>query len=153
MSKTRSYYRRIGFNQNGDMTAHLKAPKPKMNEREFRFRYRDNLVDESLAQMNEFAKLAEARGAKVFFSHPPLPREVFEQSREGLDQLEATIQTRLEMPKLERMEEMTFPVSDFFDTWYHLAGTGVEKRSTLLAERMARQGRQLGNAAPGTAAR
>ena len=141
---TRTYYRRAGFNQNGDVTAHLNVPPPKMTEREFRFRYRDELVRESVAQINAFAQLAEARGARVFFSHPPLPKEVFEPHRAQFDQLEAALKAGLTIPMLEGVEEMTFPVSDFFDTWYHLAGTGVEKRSTLLAERMARQ---AGNAA------
>jgi len=136
---TRTYYRRVGFNQNGDVTAHLTADKPKMSEREFRFRYREELALESVAQINAFVQQAEDRGARVFFSHPPLPKEVFEPHRAQFELLEGALRAGLKMPMLEGVEEMTFPVSDFFDTWYHLAATGVEKRSALLAERMAKQ--------------
>src|SRR5687768_2702235 len=77
---TRLYYRRRGFDHNGDMTAHLSENPRGLQEKEFQFRYREELVDEAIRQVNEFAKVAEARGANVFFSHPPLPSEVFEQN-------------------------------------------------------------------------
>lgn len=128
------------------MTAHLNVPPPKMIEREFRFRYRAELAHQSIEQINAFAKFAETRGAKVFSSHPPLPREIFEPHRAELELLEATLRSDLNTPILENVEEMTFPINDFFETYYHLAGPGVDKRSALLAERMARQ---AGAAGPG----
>ena len=143
MKTTRPFYRRIGFNHNGDMVAHLTVKSPKMTERQFQFRYREELVSETIAQMNRFAKLAEARGARVFFSHPPLPREVFDQNRQQIDRLEAELKSKLVMPQLDRVEELVFPITDFFDTWYHLAAPGVEKRSKLLASRVAQQAKDL----------
>lgn len=145
---TRTYYRRVGFNANGDIVAHLTAPKPKMTEREFRFRYREDLARESFDLINHFVQRAEARGAKVFFSHPPLPKEVFEPHRAEFEKLDSALRANLRIPMLESVEEMTFPVGDFFDTWYHLAATGVEKRTALLGERISRQAGSTAPAAP-----
>lgn len=139
MSSTRPYYRRLGFNQNGDMVAHLNVKSPKMTERQFKFRYRDDLAQETLELINRFAREAGAKGAKVFFSHPPLPREVFEANRVELERLETELTAKLTPPRLDRMEELVFPLDHFFDTWYHLAASGVEKRSKLLASRIAEQ--------------
>jgi hypothetical protein len=136
-ASTRLYYRRKGFDQNGDVVAHLTEQPRGLREKEFRFRYRDELVQEAIGQVNRFAKAAEARGAKVFFSHPPLPREVFVQNRPMLDRLEAELKAKLIVPQLDSAEELVFPVGDFFDTWYHLAATGVDKRTELLASRVA----------------
>ncbi len=136
---TRMYYRRGGFNANGDMVAHLGVQPRGMTERQFSFRYRDELVQETIKQINEFAKFAEARGAKVFFSHPPLPREVFEPNRAQIDPLEKEINAKLAIPQLDTVAELVFPIDHFFDTWYHLGALGVERRSQLLALRMAEQ--------------
>lgn len=154
MKTTRPFYRRIGFFENGvfrngDMVAHLTVKSPKMTERQFQFRYREELVRDTIEQMNQFAKLAEARGAKAFFSHPPLPREVFEQNREQIDRLESELKSKLIMPQLDRVEELVFPITDFFDTWYHLAAPGVEKRSKLLAARMEQQAKRSAQVRPG----
>ena len=139
MKTARPFYRRAGFNQDGDMAAHLTVPSPKMTERQFQFRYRGELVNDTIEQMNQFAKRAEARGARVFFSHPPLPREVFDRNREQIFRLESELKSKLFMPQLDSVDELVFPITDFFDTWYHLAAPGVEKRSKLLAARMEEQ--------------
>lgn len=137
--RTRLYYRRAGFNANGDMVAHLSVKSPGLTEREFTFRYRDELVQEAIRQINQFARYAETRGATVFFSHPPLPREVFEPNRAQIDPLEKELKAKLVIPQLDTAEELVFPIDHFFDTWYHLAAAGVERRSQLLAARMAEQ--------------
>jgi hypothetical protein len=139
VSNSRLYYRRLGFNANGDVVAHLDAKSKGLREREFRFTHRDELVYETIEQINRFSAAASARGAKVFFSHPPLPREVFEQNRTVIQRLETSMIERLKVPQLDSAEEMVYPIEDFFDTWYHLARTGVEKRTRFLAERMAQQ--------------
>jgi hypothetical protein len=135
----RPFHRRTGFNTHGDMAAHLDLKSPGLSEGVFRFRYREELVTQAIARMNDFAKSAEARGAKVFFSHPPLPREIFAVNREHLDKLEARLKAELKIPRLDRMDEHLYPIEDFFDTWYHLAAPGVEKRTRFLAERLAQQ--------------
>lgn len=139
VSSSRLYYRRQGFNANGDVVAHLNAKSKGLREREFRFTHRDELVYETIADLNRFGEDAAARGAKVFFSHPPLPGEVFEQNRRVIHQLDASIKERLKIPQLDSADELVYPTEDFFDTWYHLAKTGVEKRTRFLAERMAQQ--------------
>jgi hypothetical protein len=142
IGRTRLYYRRAGFNPNGDMVAHLKIKSPGLTEREFTFRYREELVRDAIDDINAFAKHAQGRGATVFFSHPPLPREVYEPNRAHIDPLENALRARLSIPQLDTAEELVFPISDFFDTWYHLAATGVEKRSKFLAERLSAKARE-----------
>jgi hypothetical protein len=139
ISRTRMYYRRGGFNQDGDVVAHLtEDPRGLKKDKEFAFRYREELVQQAISQINAFARSAEARGAKVFFSHPPLPDEVFERNRAMIDRLDNDMKARLSIPLLDSTEDLIFPIDHFFDTWYHLAAPGVEKRTTLLAARMAK---------------
>jgi hypothetical protein len=133
---TRLYYRRGGFNHNGDIVAHLSEQPRGLREKEFQFRYREELVEETIARVNQFAKSAEARGAKVFFSHPPLPREVYEKNRATISRLDSELKAKLAIPQLDSAEELVFPVEYFFDTWYHLAAAGVEKRTEILASRL-----------------
>ena len=136
---TKPFHRRTGFNAHGDIVAHLDLKSPGLNERAFSFRYREQLVTQAIGRLNAFAANAEARGAKVFFSHPPLPREIFAANREHLDKLEARLKAELKIPRLDRMDEHLYPIEDFFDTWYHLAAPGVEKRTRFLSERLAQQ--------------
>ena len=139
ISRTRLYYRRGGFNADGDVVAHLSEKPRGPKEKEFHFRYREELVAETISQINRFAKSAEARGAKVFFSHPPLPREVFAKNRAMIERLDGEMKSRMVIPRLDQAEELVFPIDHFFDTWYHLAAPGVEKRTELLALRLAEQ--------------
>jgi len=144
----RLYYRRQGFNENGDIVAHLNAKSKGVTDLVFGFTHRDQRVYEAIALINQFGADANARGAKVFFSHPPLPREVFTQNRRLIQQLETSIQERLKVPQIDSAEEVVYPIEDFFDTWYHLARTGVEKRTKFLAERMAQQANAAGANSP-----
>lgn len=137
--RARAHYRRYGFDRNGDMVAHLNQKPRGLSENEFQLRYRDEPVQEAISVVNHFARAAEARGAKVFFSHPPLPRKVFEQNHAAIDRLEAELKAKLIAPQLDSAEELVFPVEFFFDTWYHLASPGVDKRTKLLAARIAEQ--------------
>ena len=141
IAATRPYHRRIGFNENGDMVAHLTMKSPKMTEQPFKFRYRDERAQETIKLINRFTREAEAKGAKVFFSHPAIPEEVLALSGVDLERLEAELAAKLIPPRLDRVEELVFPIDQFFDTCYHLAAPGVERRTQLLAARMAEQAR------------
>jgi hypothetical protein len=139
IGKTRPYYRRDGFNANGDVIAHLNVKSPKMSEKEFRLVHDEASVRETVAVLNDFAEFAKQHGARLWFSHAPLPRPIFEENRRAVDELEATLAKEVHIPQLDRAEELVFPYDDFFDTWYHLARPGVEKRTELLATRMSAQ--------------
>jgi len=141
IGKTRPYYRRDGFNANGDVVAHLNVKPPRMSEREFRLRHDKASVRETVEVLNRFADVAKQRGVRVWFSHAPLPQPVFDQNRRAVDELEATLAREVRIPQLDRAEELAFPYDHFFDTWYHLSLRGVEKRTELLAARMAEQGK------------
>jgi hypothetical protein len=123
------------------MMAHWNVKSPGVKEREFTFRYRPEPVRDGISLINEFSRFAQARGATVFFSHPPLPREVYDPNRAQIDPLEKELNAGLIIPQLDTAEELVFPLADFFDTWYHLAGSGVERRSQLLASRLAEKAR------------
>ena len=137
--RTRTVYRRGAFNANGDVVAHLTAKAKRISAAEFQFRYREDLARRTIAQLNQFAAMAQARGARVWFSHPPLPREVFAANCEELLRLETTLKAGLAFPRLDEAEELLFPLDHFFDTWYHLGAPGVEERTRLLAARMGQQ--------------
>ena len=145
ISRTRMYYRRGGFNRDGDVVAHLtEDPRGIKKDKEFAFRYRHELVAQAIDQINQFSKSAETRGARVFFSHPPLPREVFERNRAMIERLDTEMKARLAIPQLDTTEDLVFPIDHFFDTWYHLAAPGVDKRTKLLASRLTQRARNSG---------
>jgi len=112
-----------------------------MHEREFRLRHDSKTVRATIDDLNSFAKAAAARGARVFFSHPPLPAPIFEANRGAFEDLDRLLEREVHIQRLDRAEQLVYPFADFFDTWYHLARTGVTKRTEWLAERMAEQAR------------
>jgi hypothetical protein len=64
---------------------------------------------------------------------------VFEKNRATVTRLETELMAKLAIPQLDSAEDLVFPVEYFFDTWYHLAGTGVKARTEILAARLSQQ--------------
>jgi len=150
LTNSTSIYLRPSFNANGDMVAHLSNHQPQISTPVHQFRYHEEMAREFLLVINAFAMRAKERGAQVFFSHPPLPEASFLQHRPEWDKLEKMLKAELKIPLLDCMDEMAFPSADFFDTWHHLASTGIEKRTTLLSGRIQRQADGANRVAPAT---
>jgi hypothetical protein len=133
--RKKPFYRRDGFNPNGDMIAHWNVKAEGPGKHHVTFTYREEPVSETLAELRQFIVAARRRGATVFFSHPPIPEAEMTVKRAELLRLEQAL-GQLDIPRLDTLEETVFPPTMFFDTVYHLAAPGTERRTQLLAEKL-----------------
>lgn len=136
--RKKPYYRRDGFNQNGDMVAHWNAPAPGTGKHHVTFNYRAETVAETLSELSRFTAAARHRGARVFFSHPPIPEAEMTKKQTDLQRLENDL-ARRGPPRLDSLEETAFSATAFFDTVYHLSASGTERRTRLLAKKLAQE--------------
>jgi len=132
----RGIYKRSAFNTNGDFVAHHELRGRRGAAVRLDFSASTTPVV-AVDHLNRFHSDCQARGVRVFFSHPPYDARYFEKYREPILYLERLLQEKLSVPMLDTAEEMTFPSENFFDTEYHLTFAGKTKRSELLAARLA----------------
>ena len=125
-------YARSSFNAYGDVVAHWTMPA-----REFISSDQQDQPDGDfvIAELNHFAAQCAAQGVRVFAFHPTTTAKKFAAMR--LDRLAERVDRTLKIKQLNRIAEMRYPPELFFDSTYHLTYAGVERRTRLLAERLA----------------
>ncbi len=126
-------YSRDSFNALGDVVAHRSLPAP---ERIDRFVFKDlteGSVRATARRLNAFGARCRKRGGRAYLIWPPIPRLVFEQNRESLELIQAALTGVLEIPALNRPEDVAFDTRFFFDTPYHLTAAGARRRTEALA--------------------
>lgn len=134
---------RRGFNRWGDYVAHEgrrstlnldvdDTTDPDWRGRGFEFQF----PAESRERLARFVRRAEARGARVFFTCPPQPRELLAR-RAGL---EDRVRTALsEVPGLEVLDapaDHAYPAVWFYDNPYHLYAAGAQERTWRVIRRL-----------------
>jgi hypothetical protein len=129
-------YKRSGFDANGDFIGHhaLRGVRGGAVRLEFTT---SAMPEAAVDHLNRFNADCEARGVRVYFSHPPYDVRYFKKYRQQILHLEQLLRNKLTVPMLDTAEEMTFPSEDFFDTEYHLNAAGKRKHSDLVATRLA----------------
>jgi len=130
-------FRRTSFNENGDFVAHHGLPSRGAWGQYFHFSDPASAAA-AVAHLNRFHQHCAARGVRVFFSHAPYEKKHFEQSREAIQRLERLLHESLNIPMLDRPEDLVFPGTDFFDSAYHLNLPAKTVRSERLADNLAR---------------
>lgn len=131
-------YRRSGFNEFGDLTAHYELPAEHINERSG-IAYKEKKVEKFINRLNQFGDACHQAGAKVYLSFVPVNRGRFEDSRQGIQKFEDAYRARLNFPVLDRPEEYVFDDALFYDTFYHLNREGGEQRSRIMNQALRRQ--------------
>jgi hypothetical protein len=113
-------YARSSFNQHGDVVAHHgresgnlmpMAPVPEPTP---------ELVDQTVAILNEFYWSCREKGVTVYFSYPPYAQPCFEESEKEIQQIHLALLERVEMPILNQPETFVYQERCFFDSGYHL---------------------------------
>ena len=93
------------------------------------------ITDEFASYLNDYAKKAQNKGAKVYFSFPPI-------NAAGLtdDTTDDTVYAfygalceKLDFEVISNINDYILDKEYFFDTNYHLNSTGVEYRTSLLS--------------------
>ena len=133
-------YRRTGFDQHGDMIAHLSLPPKPLEIYAMGSSINRADIDRAIADINSFRDFSEKRGVKIFYSYPMVSQPYFEQNQEAINQIAGALSRELKIPIVNTPEEMYLPPDNFFDTYYHLNRRGRQKRTDLLIERLTERG-------------
>ena len=89
---------------------------------------------EAIDVLNGLNAFASQKQARVFFIFPPIPDHHYQKNRDLIEYVHSLLAQRLHFPILSSAQENIYPITDFFDTVYHLNNQGKNKRtSTLLA--------------------
>jgi hypothetical protein len=137
-------YRRDAFNRYGDLVAHYPLPNRVPAGYSPPGSISAHATPETIARaiegLNSFGDAAAQRGVRVFYSFPPIPTDLLERQGPQIKQIEAELQRRLRFPMLDRPEDFTFPLDNFFDAYYHLTAEGAMKRTAGLLNRLEERG-------------
>lgn len=135
---TKKPYTRDSFNRFGDVVAHCDLPPKKdlSNRPLFQEGYSHAGTARSIALLNEFWSDCQRRGVRVFLSFPPVPVKQLEESRETIVRIERQLRDELKIPIIDSPQQMAQPLEDFYDTVYHLTGTGRAKRTRKLVDNL-----------------
>ena len=126
-----SLYSRSGFNELGDFIGHWEKPNRAIETKKYEINY-VNYVDE----LNDFNKIMNEKGIKVYFIYPPIRESCFKISKEYFFESIKEFENIVEIPILSSIEENIFPDSLFFDTKHHLNIQGVQNFSSFVAKKL-----------------
>ncbi|QDT18007.1 hypothetical protein [Alienimonas californiensis] len=140
-----SLYLGSHFDERGDFVGHRDLPRNP--DREL-VGISSETPPAKLDRVAAFAEAVAAAGGTLVVVHPPVPRRRYEEHRENLDAWDAALRDRLSVPVLTTPREAALPEEFFFDTPYHLAGDGVERRTDDLIARLTAAGFAAPVAAP-----
>ena len=126
-----SLYSRSGFNELGDFIGHWEEPNRLIEKKKYEINY-VNYIDE----LNDFNKIMNEKGIKVYFIYPPIRESCFKISKEYFSESIKEFENIVEIPILSSIEENIFPDSLFFDTKHHLNIQGVQNFSSFVAKKL-----------------
>ncbi len=91
--------------------------------------------------LNGFAEYAEKKGAKVFFSFPPVNSEAILpfNSEEEIINFQKTVALSLDFPVISSLENYIMDPGYFYDSEFHLNNSGVTVRTVKLIDDIKRQ--------------
>jgi len=136
--KTDRVYIRKGFNEWGDMVAHLNRPG-KINIAGDVLSVRNTTFpNPAVDLLNSFYQSANAANARVFFMFPGIPIEDDAQSqKKEFFAFYRLLTTSLEIPILGTPLDFFYPKKIFYDTHYHLQKNERAARTNRIIELLA----------------
>ena len=123
-------YYRGGFNVEGDVVSHLNEPSKDISS--LGFGISGSTSDESIRIMSEFNRLAELKGARVFYTFPAIPKSGYLKVQTKLSTLCHTFQMQNDLTFLGAPQDYILSDNSFYDTVYHLNRQGRQVRTTKL---------------------
>ncbi len=131
-----SVYRRDGFNEYGDLVAHygseIRLQKNSIVSVPSTSHIDEETIKRAIDGLNDFNDVCRARGVRVYYSFPPIPRDFVERDAPVINGIATALRHKLDFPILESPEDMIFPLNDFFDGYYHLTQAGGAQRTDRL---------------------
>ena len=129
----RPIYNRSGFDQNGDMIAHLGqtsdadfATVPLLNEKQSVF------DDATVRALAKFGADAQSVGAQAVLTFPSIPEWQYHNSQKQIQLIYTRLQSNPPIPILNAPADCVMPLDYFYDTAYHLNARGREIRTRQL---------------------
>lgn len=128
---------RRGFNQQGDFVAHYgepsllpaTAPPTPVEQKVKRGWLMKTAVERELER---FVELARAKGARVLYSFPPRPPVTYANEKATTVLIHAQLQTIPGLELLDAPGDQVYPLTQFYDSEYHLTGDGSAVRTGKL---------------------
>lgn len=127
-------YSRDSFNMYGDAEGHHGMPQRLPLRPFYLSGFDGDSVEVAAASIEVFARHAASLGAKVYYSHPPLPAEVFADHAEAIATVAARVDHIADVTVVNAPTSL--PSSCFFDTAYHLSELCTQRRTAGLIELM-----------------
>jgi hypothetical protein len=131
-------YRRSSFDAYGDFVAHREQPAKREQSIDRPWPEPEALeLDRSIAALQRFAATCERAGARCFWAWCPIRQIQFANEADVFELLDSRLRAEVDLPMLERPDELAYPEHAFFDRGPHLTGDAAAARSRRLAARLA----------------
>ena len=128
-------YRRDSFNEFGDHVAHYNLVPDRQPLDDIK-EITDGVFEKVAVELNSFHKYCRAHNASVFYLHPPVRATNAKNHLALLDRMENLLVNNLNFPMLSTWREAILDDSMFFDSKYHLNGTGAQIRSQTICRQI-----------------
>lgn len=134
-------YARHSYNEHGDIDAHFGEGSVEGRSLTIDALDLDDLTyaHEVIADLNQFAAEAEAKGALVYFLFPDVSEQSYANFGDEMNRLNSLLQAELNFPVLNTPVEAVQPESEFYDTPFHLTEEGARNRTKRLIEALKRE--------------
>ena len=129
-------YDRRSFNRYGDVVGHLTIPSLDISKVPlFTIANRDLEMD-AIEYLNDFESSVRSSGGDVFIEFPPVPDKQYRENEADIQRLYTYLSAHLKSRIIAGPAETVLPLSDFYDTVYHLNADGRNKRTQLVIEKL-----------------
>jgi hypothetical protein len=126
-------YSRTSFNCHGDITTHRNLPPLGKIEATL-VAFDPVRVREMIERLNAFAEHCQSRGAEVYYSYPPMPKDRFAVAHPTVTLFQRMLSEELRVAQIDQPTDQLYENDQFFDTNYHLNGKAAADRTTGLLE-------------------
>lgn len=133
-------YAEASFNAYGDISVERKYNEMPTNyDPSMVINLTADLLDEDfLEYLNEYAEDCRQKGAKVYFSFPPMNADAVVSDTEQTEIFYRTLGESLDFPVISDVYDYILPSAYFYDTNFHLNSRGALLRTSLLADDLLR---------------
>ena len=84
--------------------------------------------------MNAFAEHCRNRGAEVYYSYPPMPKERFAVAQPTIAEFQKLLDEELRVVQIDEPQDRLYESDQFFDSNYHLNGKAAADRTAGLLQ-------------------
>lgn len=133
-------YAEDSFNEYGDISVERKYNEMPTNyDPSMEISLTTDLLDaDFIDYLNDFADDCERKGAKVYFSFPPINADAVISDEAETEEFYRTLGESLDFPLISDVYDYILPSAYFYDTNFHLNSRGALLRTSLLADDLLR---------------